>query len=164
MTETETVKGDHQERVFLVVVDESPEMHVAMKFACRRAARTGGRVAMLYVIEPAEFGHWMKVSELMREEAREEAENLLHSLSENVKECSGKMPLFYVREGLRSEAVLELVKEEQDISVLVLAAHPGSEGPGPLITSLTSKHAGRLRVPITIVPGALSDEDVTAIT
>ena len=36
------------ERVFLVVVDESPEMRNALRYACRRAKRTGGRVAMLF--------------------------------------------------------------------------------------------------------------------
>ena len=40
-------------RVFLVVVDESPELKVALRYACRRAQKTGGRVALLHVTEPA---------------------------------------------------------------------------------------------------------------
>ena len=42
-----------EERVFLVVVDESPEMRNALRYACRRAKRTGGRVALLYVMAAA---------------------------------------------------------------------------------------------------------------
>ncbi len=38
---------DSSDRVFLVVVDETEEMKVALRFACRRARHTGGRVALL---------------------------------------------------------------------------------------------------------------------
>ena len=58
-------------RTFLCVVDETEEFAAALQFACRRALNSGGRVALLYVIEPAEFQHWMAVGERMREEARE---------------------------------------------------------------------------------------------
>src|SRR3546814_10607305 len=36
----------HASRVFLVVVDETEEMRVALRFAARRAHSTGGKVAM----------------------------------------------------------------------------------------------------------------------
>lgn len=158
-----------QERVFLVVVDNSPELGVAILYACRRAAHTGGRVALLYVIEPdehgaADIGNWMGVGDVMRQEAREEAEITLSIVSERVKSCSGKMPAYFIREGGRAEQLLKLVDEERSISVLVLAASAKSEGPGPLITHLTSKHAGKLRVPVTIVPGSLTRDELEAIT
>ena len=66
-----------EERVFLVVVDESPEMRNALRYACRRAKRTGGRVAMLYVMEPPEGQQWGAVVDLMREEARQQAEEIV---------------------------------------------------------------------------------------
>ncbi|HYH23356.1 MAG TPA: universal stress protein [Azospirillum sp.] len=164
-TESET----NHERVFLVVVDNSPELGVAVLYACRRAASTGGRVALLYVIEPddngaADIGNWMGVGDVMRQEAREEAEITLSIVSERVKSCSGKLPTYFIREGGRAEELLKLVDEERSISVLVLAASAKSEGPGPLITHLTSKHAGKLRVPVTIVPGSLTRDELEAIT
>ena len=65
------------ERVFLVVVDESPEMRNALRYACRRAKRTGGRVAMLYVMAPPEAQQWGAVVDLMRQEARQQAEEVI---------------------------------------------------------------------------------------
>ncbi len=47
---------------------------------------------------------------------------------------------------------------------LVLAAGTGAEGPGPLVSYLTGKPAARLRIPITIVPGGLSIDQVDALS
>ena len=69
--------GETGERVFLVVVDDSEEMKVALHFACRRAKTSGGRIALLHVQEPADFQHWMAVGDIMREEARTEGEEVL---------------------------------------------------------------------------------------
>lgn len=151
------------QRVFLVVVDQSPELKVALRFACRRARATGGRVAMLYVTEPAS-GEWLGVGELMREEARAEAETRLQELASGVREMSGEIPVVYVREGAAREELLKLLDEEPSISVLVLAADPGPNGPGPLITAISGKNVSKLRLPLTIVPGSLSDAEIDAIT
>jgi len=150
--------------VFLVVVDDSEEMKVALRFACRRAMNTGGRVALLYVVEPSEFQHWMAVGDLMRDEARSEGEQLLQKLAAQVNELTGTLPVLYVREGARREELFALIEEEPSISILVLGANTGQRGPGPLVSALTGKYVGRLRLPITIVPGNLSDEDIDGIS
>ncbi|MGE0119777.1 MAG: universal stress protein [Dongiaceae bacterium] len=150
-------------RVFLVVVDESPELGVALRYACVRAKKTGGRVALLYVIEPADFQQWAGVNELMREEARQEAEQALQKMAADVQKLSAAMPVLYVREGERRDELLKLIDEEPTISILVLGAATGPRGPGPLVSALTSKFVGKLRVPVTIVPGNLSLEDVDNI-
>ncbi len=155
--------GSHS-RVFLVVVDDSEEMQAALRFACRRARTTGGRVALLRVIEPVEFQHFATVGNLMREEARQEAEELLQRMAEAVYACSGETPVLYVREGEAREELLGLIEEEPAISILVLAAGTGPEGPGPLISALIGKHASRLRIPVTIVPGSLTDEAIANLT
>jgi nucleotide-binding universal stress UspA family protein len=151
-------------RIFLVVVDESEEMQVALHFAARRAMRTNGRVALLYVQQPTEFQHWMAVGDLMREEAREEAEGLMQRLSADVKEWSGTYPVVHMREGNVRDELEKLLDEETSISVLVLAASTESSGPGPLISYLIGKGASRLHIPVTIVPGSLTDEEILAIT
>ena len=152
-----------EQRVFLVVVDQSEEMQVALRFAARRAQHTGGRVAMLHVIEPADFQHWMTVGDLMREEARSEAEQLLQRLATRVNELTGQLPILYLREGDRRDELLKLIDEEPSIQILVLAANVGQGGPGPLVSALTGRFLSRLRIPMTIVPGNLSDEDIDAI-
>lgn len=156
--------GKERDRVFLVVVDESSEMKVALHFACRRALRTGGRVALLYVQEPAEFQHWMAIGDLMREEAREEAESLLQKLSAEVHQWAGSFPVVYLREGNRAEELEKLLEEEPSISVLVLGASTESGGPGPLVSYLIEKGTAKLHLPVTIVPGSLSDEEIIALT
>lgn len=152
-----------KDRVFLIVVDDTEEWHAALHFVCRRALHTGGRVALLHVIEPAEFQHWMSVEEVMREERRQDAERLLQRVAKQVNEETGSMPELHLREGARHEQLVELIEEQPSISVLVLGASTSSEGPGPLIQYLTTKAIGRLRIPITILPGSLSDDEIDRI-
>ncbi len=161
-TKSGRLKGG--ERVFLVVVDESDEMRVALRFASLRAKATDGRVALFSAIEPTDFGHWQAVKERMEEELREEAEARLEKFADDVNVVSGKMPVIYIRYGTKRDVLLELLGEEPQISVLVLAAGTGGKGPGPLISHLTGKEYSKIDIPITIVPGTLSDEEIDAVT
>jgi nucleotide-binding universal stress UspA family protein len=158
------MEGTTYPRVFLVVVDESEELQTALHYAARRAAHTGGRLALLYVIEPSELQHWISIEKLAREEQREEAEQLLQRLCEEIAPNAGTMPIVFIREGHRRDELLALIAEEPSISILVLAAGTGPEGPGPLISYLTGKPAARLRIPITIVPGGLTAEQLDAVS
>jgi nucleotide-binding universal stress UspA family protein len=152
-------------RVFLVVVDETPEHRIAVRYAARRAAHTGGRVAMLYVIEPAELQHFQAIEELARTERWEAAEEVLHTLCEEIAPVAGSMPIVYIREGRPRDELLKLINEDPAISILVLAAGTGPEGPGPLISYLTTgRLTARLRIPITIVPGGLTAEQVDQLS
>ncbi|MEE8271933.1 MAG: universal stress protein [Alphaproteobacteria bacterium] len=160
MTDSPEVPFEEQWRVFLVVVDDSDEWASALHFACRRALHTGGRVALLHVIEPSEFQHWITVEEVMREEQRQEAERLLQRVAKQVNDQTGTLPALYLREGARREELLTLIAEDPTISILVLGASTSSEGPGPLVQYLTSKPIANLRIPITIVPGNLSAEQI----
>jgi nucleotide-binding universal stress UspA family protein len=150
-------------RIFLVVVDDSPEMKTALRYACRRAAKSGGRVAMVHVSEPTGFREWVGVSQLMEDEARQQAEAVMQKMAAEVSKLSGKMPVLYFREGDRREEVMKLIDEELTISILVLGAATGPKGPGPLVTALSGKFVGKLRVPLTIVPGHLTQEDIEHI-
>ena len=151
-------------RVFLVVIDETEELQIAVHYAARRASHTGGRVALLYVIEPSELQHWIAIENLAREEQREEAEQLMRRLCEEILPIAGSMPIVYIREGSRRDELLALINEEPRVSIMVLAAGTGPEGPGPLISYLTGKPAARLRIPITIVPGSLTMEQLDAVS
>jgi len=152
------------ERVFLVVVDESPEMPNALRYACRRAKRTGGRVAMLYVLPPPEGQQWGSVVDLMRQEARQEAEFIIARHAETAASLTGQPPSIHIREGKSRDELLKLLAEDKSISVLVLGASSKGEGPGPLVTAFTGKGGSALRIPLTIVPGALTDAEIDAIS
>jgi nucleotide-binding universal stress UspA family protein len=153
-----------ESRVFLVVVDESPELRNALRYACRRAKRTGGRVAMLYVMEPPEGQTWGAVVDLMREEARQEAEAIVARYADVAVSLTGQPPSIYIREGKSRDELIKLLAEDKSISVLVLGSASGSEGPGPLVTAFAGKLGNQLRIPLTIVPGALSEAEIDAIS
>jgi nucleotide-binding universal stress UspA family protein len=150
-------------RVFLVVIDDTPELKAAIRYACRRARKTGGRVAMLHVTAREDMQEWIGVSRLIKEEARQQAEALMQKMAAEVQKLSGAMPVLYFREGERRDEVMKLIDEEPSISILVLGASTGPKGPGPLVQALTSKYVGKLRVPITIVPGQLTTDDIDHI-
>lgn len=162
MTEADAESGGL--RKFLVVVDDTPECRVALRFASRRAQATGGGVTLLYVMEPADFQHWVAVGDLMRQEAREAAEQVLQGLAAEVNALAGIMPELVVREGRRLDELLALIEEDHDIRVLVLGAAPGTEGPGPLVSALAGQISGSFRIPLTIVPGTLSEAQIDELT
>lgn len=152
-------------RVFLVVVDESEEMRNALRFACRRAQHTRGRVALLYVIEPVEFQHWIGVGRVMEEEARVEAERRMQTLAAEVFAQTGTMPTVHIREGQRADQLVQLLAEEPSISLLVLATAEEGKDPGPLVTYLINNIGrNKFRVPVTLVPGQLSEDEIDALS
>lgn len=147
----------------MIVVDETPECMNALRFAARRAANTGGGVVMLTVIPPEEFQHWIGVGEVMRAEARQVAEERLTTLASEVRELSGVLPEFVIREGHAREEVLDQIREDPEIGVLVLGAGTSGDGPGPLVSSLVGRMSGELTVPVTVVPGGMTLEQIDAV-
>jgi nucleotide-binding universal stress UspA family protein len=149
---------------FLVVIDDTPECDRAVYFASRRAARVAVTVVMLRVIETHDHSQqWLGVADIMRAEAHEEANAMLATFAARSNGIAGITPECVIREGVAAEEILKLIEEDEDIAVLVLAAAADSEGPGPLVTNL-SKTAGSFPIPIAIVPGQLSDEDLDAMS
>ena len=148
-------------RKFLVVVDKTPECKVALRFATRRAQHTGGRVSLLCVAQPADFQQWRGVEEIMKDEAHQEAENLIHNAAKIVNELSGIFSELVIRHGSPKDCLLEMLKNDKDISILVLAASTSKEGPGPLVSMFAGGSAHP--IPVTIVPGSLSDDEIYAL-
>jgi nucleotide-binding universal stress UspA family protein len=150
-------------RKFLVILDDSRECLNAMRYAAYRAAHTGGGVTILSVIPPEEYQHWMGVADLMRAEARERIEAHFEVFARWMRDRQGVNPALVIREGDPAAQILLLVKEDPEIGVLVLGASTEKSGPGPLVTQM-SRGSGSLPVPITIVPGGMSKEQLEAIT
>jgi nucleotide-binding universal stress UspA family protein len=151
-------------RVFLVVVDETEEMRNALRYACRRAQKTTGRVALLHVIEPLEFQHWLGVGRVMEEEARAEAEQRLQALATEVYAQTGSVSIIHLREGNRAEQLVQLLQEDPSISLIVLGTARSASNPGPLVTYLLANLGRRVRVPVTLVPGELTVEEIDALS
>ena len=151
-------------RKFLVVIDDTPECSRALRYAGRRAEHTGGSIVLLYVIGPTDFQHWMGVENIMRAEAMEAAESALGRFADMVREWNKIEPELVIREGNRAEEIGKLIDADEDIAILVLAAATDKEGPGPLVSALAGKASGTFPVAITIVPGTLDDEAISAIS
>ena len=148
----------------LVIVDDSAEWDRAVYYASRWAIRVGGGVVMLRVIETEDQNQqWLGVADIMRAEAHEEANAVLDRHAIRASSITGVMPQRVIREGEKAQEVLNLIEDDEDIAILVLAADTGKEGPGPLVSSVC-KNAGDFPIPVAIVPGHLSDEDLDAMS
>ena len=148
----------------LVLVDDSEEWDRAVYYASRWAIRVGGGVVMLRVIETEDQNQqWLGVAEVMRAEAHEEANAALDRAAGRANGIAAITPERAIREGDPAEQILDVIDQDVDIALLVLAANPGPEGPGPLITMM-AKTVGSFPIPVTIVPGDLSDEDLDALS
>jgi len=104
------------------------------------------------------------VADLMREEARQEAEQIVARHADVAATMTGLPPSIHIREGKSRDELIKLLTEDRSISVLVLGSSSSSEGPGPLVTAFTGRAASQLRIPLTIVPGALSEAEIDAIS
>ena len=150
-------------RKYLVVIDDTEECDRAVFWAAKRAGRTKSQIVMLRVIETAERNQqWLGVADIMKAEALEAANAVLDKFAARVKKITGGEPDRVIREGNTAEEIVKLIEEDADIGILVLAAGTGKEGPGPLITNL-AKTVGTYPIPVAIVPGQLSDDDLEAM-
>jgi hypothetical protein len=149
-------------RKFLIILDDTPEMLNAMRYAAIRASKTGGGVEMLAIIAPAEFQPFMGVADVMRAEAQEKIEAHFQLFKDRMEKREGITPTLAIREGDKVDAVLAHLKADPEIAVLVIGAGTDKSGPGPLVTALTGRRMAEMRVPITIVPGTMTKEDIIA--
>jgi nucleotide-binding universal stress UspA family protein len=148
---------------YLVVIDESEEARAALRFAARRAARTGSKVEIVALIPPPDFVQWGAVQAAMEEEARLRAEAKVLQASGAIIEEAGVRPSITVKQGDPVREVTNILKDREDIAALVLGA-AAEGGPGPLISHFAGAVAGTLPCPVIIVPGNLSNETLDRLS
>lgn len=156
----------NEDRYILVIADNSDEMKIALEYACARSKKTGRKIIIATFIEPLDVLTTQGVTEIMKNEARESAEILLHSAASIVKESTGSTPILHTREGEVISELKKLIEEEENINVLVLAANSNEneKNPGPIINALISREISSLRIPVMIVPGNFSTNHISQIT
>ena len=155
-----------EEKYILVIADGSKEMNVALEYACARSKKTNRKIIIATFIEPVDVLTTQGVTEIMINEAREEAEERLKNAASIVKKSTGIMPVLQVREGEIMKELKALIEEEENINVLVLAANvdEANKSPGPIINSLVTKEFSNFRIPVMIVPGNFSKDHIALIT
>jgi len=150
-------------RTYLVVIDETPEAEIALRFAARRAVKTGGNVEILALIPAPEFVQWGGVMAAIEEEARERAEALVARAAGTLLTESGITPSITVREGDGPKVIREMISANPAIAALVLGA-AASGPPGTLVSHFSGHDAGALSIPVMIVPGSLDPEAIDRLS
>ncbi len=149
-------------RKFMAVIDGTPECEKAVHYAGRRAQNSNGGLVLLYVIPEGDFQQWLGVEQIMRAEAREEAEAVMAKAAQKVRETIGIDPEVVIREGSASDEINSAIEEDRDIAILVLAAGNTKDGPGPLVASLAGR-ASAFPIPVTVLPDTLSNDEIDAL-
>jgi nucleotide-binding universal stress UspA family protein len=148
---------EHLKRTYLVVVDDSAEARVALRFAARRAAKTNGAIEVLGIVEPQDFVQFGGVQAAIEEEQRLRIEGVVSSAIGELLDESGVEANIIIQHGEPVKAVRDYVGEREEVAALVLGAAP-SGSPGPLVANFCGNDAGRLPCPVMLIPGSLSDE------
>jgi nucleotide-binding universal stress UspA family protein len=150
-------------RIYLVVVDDSAESQIALRFAARRAVKTGGGVEILALVPPSEFVAFGGIQATIEEEARLHAEALVAGAAGALLEESGLRPSITVRQGEGPKIIREMIEANPDIAALVLGA-AASGAPGPLVSHFAGTDAGALPIPLMIVPGSLDRDAIDRLS
>jgi len=162
-TQRRSYEAGHKPKC-LVIVDDTAEWDRAVYYASRWAIRVGGGVVVLRIIEIEDQNQqWLGVADIMRAEAHENANLALDRAAGRANGIAAITPERVIREGNAVEQILEVINEDADIAMLVLAANPGAEGPGPLVTTIADT-MGSFPIPMMIVPGELSDAEVDTLS
>jgi nucleotide-binding universal stress UspA family protein len=146
-------------RTYLVVIDDSAEARVALRFAARRAAKTKGSVEVLAVVKPQDFVQWGGVQAAIEEEQRLRIEASVAASVGEIMDAAGLKPEIVVKQGDPVTVVRAYVGTREDVAALVLGAAP-SGSPGPIVADFTGTDAGKLPCPLMIIPGGLTDEQL----
>lgn len=150
-------------RVYLVIMDDTEEALVALRFASRRAIKTGGSLHIIALMEPQPFVAFAGVQATIEEEARERAQTTAATAAGSILSEGGSMPVISVKQGEGIKVVRDYLAEHPEISALVLgAAREG--GPGPLVAHFTGPLAGQLPCPVFVIPGSLGEEDIDRLS
>src|SRR6478672_457528 len=143
-------------RTYLVVVDDSAEARVALRFAARRAAKTNGAIEVLGIVEPQDVVQFGGVQAAIEEEQRLRIEGVVSSAIGELLDESGVEANIIIQPGEPVKAVRDYVGEREEVAALVLGAAP-SGSPGPLVANFCGNDAGRLPCPVMLIPGSLTD-------
>jgi len=138
---------------FLVVVDDSKEFPVALRYAIERARQAQGRVAFLGVVESDGIEAWGGVERALDDEAFDRARATVAVHAQQAQKETGQSPVTYYKKGDTRAVLLDLIDQEKDITALVLAVGTEDGTRNPLVQYLVSdKGLRKLKIPLIIVP------------
>lgn len=157
---TSKKKSAAPDPIYLLVVDSSEEFQIALVYAAKLAQANGARLALLHALDKEGFfQHWGSVQERLHEEYRVEAEQELLSAAAVINERSASLPVVYLEEaGNLPEKILEIIANDPNITKIILGGAAHSKTPGPLVSYFSGKGLNKLSVPLTVVPGNMTED------
>lgn len=150
-------------RKILLVIAPDVECRQAVAYAARSAERTNARLVLLQVVDPERFERWFGVEDIMQAEAIQKAEVLLERYSQQAQSLLHHAAELVIRVGKCLTEVLDLINKDRQIALLVLPASMEGEGVSSLIAALLGNNSGFFPIPLVLVPGELSDEEIMAL-
>src|SRR5947207_6987678 len=112
--------GDDPKRSYLVVIDDSAEARVALRFAARRAAKTNGRIEVLGIVEPQDFVQFGGVQAAIEEEQKLRIQGVVSAAIGEILDESGIEANIIIQQGEAVRAVRDYVGEREEVAALVL--------------------------------------------
>ena len=148
---------------FLLCVNDSQHSLVALRFVCMMARRQNRPIQLLHVVEPVD-PTFRAVAAKMREEKRQAAEKLLDRCAQDANALANIRPVLTVREGSVAEEIISTIEEDHTISMLVVATSHDSPTRDVLLPALTSQVGNRLLIPMLVIPGTLTEQQIEELS
>lgn len=150
----------HSHSRLLVCVGGSKESRAALRYACSKARQDNLEITLLHVLAPAEGQALASIADKLRSEQREEAKKLLAGLSVQAEGILERQPETVLREGPVGDEILSAVQNMADVGMVVLGAPPRAKNHGKLVAWLSGQLGERLFIPVILVPGTLTDQQI----
>ncbi len=148
----------------LVSVDKTEHSRIAVRFACAKAKQLNCPIELIHVLDPSEYNSLFGVGEKMKQERWAEAEKLMNEMAGEAQAAAGITPSFIIREGMVGEEIIAAASNDADINMLIIGKAPQAAGKKDTISLLASELAGKLMIPVMIVPGNLTDTQIQELT
>lgn len=148
----------HDRRLYLVILDHSPEFMKALRFAIRMAIVAGGHVGILHVLDEDDVQSWGKIEARLKLEVRQMAEKKIWDVAKIINDTCSQLPVIFIEEGDRRKSVVDVANNvDNGVGMLILGASSSARGGGPLVRHMSGGGFNDLKVPVVLVPEHLDD-------
>ncbi len=144
---------------YLVCVNDKEHSETVLRYACVRAKVTGSAVQMINVIDPVEHHTLFSVADVIQEDRKKEARKLLRDLAAKAEEWTEIKPTTTLREGGLADEIIAAIEKDSSINLLLLGVS-ASGAKGKLLPQLTAAIGDCYHIPLTIVPGNLTEQEI----
>lgn len=149
---------------YLVGVDGREESKVALRLACMKARSRRGSVDIVHVIPPVDFQTLGGIADRMREERMAEGQQLLKRHADEAAAGYSVTPRLILCEGATGDEIISTAVKDPDIIMIVLGiATTHGNGRGTLASWLASQLGSKLPIPLLMVPGNLTDQQLESL-